>query len=258
MIVLAHNLRTYTARTCRHFDFIWTDHFQGCSPNSFVSRPVKVEPINPVSNIMQLLMPPIPNNIAPLYNQPPLPPESKDPYGVTGTWRRIVCFLDYTDLYNFNFEIPSPPHGQPRDPIETQEATRLITIKMFVTKIEPPGPDDGQDLPVVHFNGKARSMHTAWDPNANSRIRGTVRQTKEGEIRWTSFSIFHGEERWRSECIQIGGIRSARGVLGTWFDKDFDPHGPAGPTAYWKLSDDISDEDKTSGLSVWDMGDESD
>ena len=48
---------------------------------------------------------------------------------------------------------------------------------------------------------------------------GTVRQTPEGEIRWTTFSIFHGEERWRSEGIQVGGIRSARGVLGNWFDK---------------------------------------
>jgi hypothetical protein len=52
------------------------------------------------------------------------------------------------------------------------------------------------------------------------------------------------EERWRSEGIQVGGIRSARGVLGHWFDKyaslnilhmnaahmfshrDYDVHGP--------------------------------
>lgn len=27
------------------------------------------------------------------------------------------------------------------------------------------------------------------------------------------------EERWKSEGIQVGGPRSARGVLGTWFDK---------------------------------------
>jgi hypothetical protein len=46
-----------------------------------------------------------------------------------------------------------------------------------------------------------------------------VRQTPEGAIRWTTFSIFHGEERWRSEGIQVGGLRSARGVLGNWFDK---------------------------------------
>lgn len=77
----------------------------------------------------------------------------------------------------------------------------------------------GERLPVVHFRGTSRSLHASWDPNANSRIRGTVRQTPEGAIRWTTFSIFHGEERWRSEGIQVGGLKSGRGVLGNWFDK---------------------------------------
>ena len=49
--------------------------------------------------------------------------------------------------------------------------------------------------------------------------RGTVKLTPEGEVRWTTWSIFHGEERWRSEGIQVGGVQSARGVLGYWFDK---------------------------------------
>lgn len=48
---------------------------------------------------------------------------------------------------------------------------------------------------------------------------GTVRLTLEGEVRWTTFSIFGGVERWRSESIQVGGVRSAKGVLGHWFDK---------------------------------------
>lgn len=51
--------------------------------------------------------------------------------------------------------------------------------------------------------------------------KGTVRLTKDGEVRWTTWSIFHGDERWRSEGIQIGGPRSARGVFGTWFDRYF-------------------------------------
>ena len=136
-------------------------------------------------------------------------------------------------------------------------AIRLIRIKLQVTRVDPPDteytsdeewlednertpkPDwtgfRGKRLPVVHFRGTSKSLHASWDPNANSRIRGkqvqiqlkcktdhisgTVRQTPEGEIRWTTFSIFHGEERWRSEGIQVGGLRSARGVLGNWFDK---------------------------------------
>lgn len=87
------------------------------------------------------------------------------------------------------------------------------------------------------------------------------------------------EERWASEGIQVGGIRSARGVIGHWFDKyvlitpflqtrsfcfsceacsqnninihvrDHDIHGPAGPTAFWKTSDgfrDYEDEAQSS------------
>lgn len=49
--------------------------------------------------------------------------------------------------------------------------------------------------------------------------KGTVGLTKEGEVRWTSVSIFHGHERWKSESVQIGGPRSARGVIGNWFDR---------------------------------------
>ena len=50
-------------------------------------------------------------------------------------------------------------------------------------------------------------------------------------------SAYSGEERWRSEGVQVGGIRSKRGVVGMWFDKDYDVQGPVGPTAFWKLSD---------------------
>ena len=60
--------------------------------------------------------------------------------------------------------------------------------------------------------GSPRSViHKAYDSQSDSHLR-------------------YREERWRSEGIQIGGIRSARGILGNWFDKDFDLHGPVGPT----------------------------
>lgn len=50
-------------------------------------------------------------------------------------------------------------------------------------------------------------------------VAGVVQMTPEGEVRWTTSSLYDGEERWRSEGIQIGGIKSARGVIGNWFDK---------------------------------------
>jgi hypothetical protein len=157
MIVLAYNLKAFKARTCPHFDFIWKGHFHGCAPNSYVSLPQSEDP-HPASGPNFLAF--MPSDLAPLYTQPALPLDAGDPYGVTGTWRRVVCFLDYTDLYAFNFETAPPPDNEPRDPIDTQEATRLITIKLYVTKIE----QRFGKLPIVHFNGRSRSMHTHWDP----------------------------------------------------------------------------------------------
>ncbi|KAI1163328.1 hypothetical protein F5B18DRAFT_672310 [Nemania serpens] len=159
-----------------------------------------------------------------------------DPYGVNGFWLRVVCFLDYSDFFAYNFSVDQPPPHIPRPSIDVGQATRLILMRTFVTSIEKPGPEDGQDLPVVHFKGISRSLDQTFDENADSDLRGTVRLTPEGEVRWTTFSIFGGVERWRSESIQLGGVRSAKGVLGHWFDKDFDPRGPAGPTAFWKIT----------------------
>ncbi|KAH7249036.1 uncharacterized protein BKA55DRAFT_594856 [Fusarium redolens] len=207
LIVLGHNIgaRRLIARI---FAEVWDSPFSGSFQNSFMAPP--------------------PRDITSL--------EARDPYGVTGT-----C-----DFFAFNFGDPELITADaPRPPLDVGEATRIIMMKVNVTSIEEPAPEDGQELPVVHFRGVSRSLDDSFDDNANSNIRagvnvrtfnvkGTARLTKEGEVRWTTFSIFHGVERWRSEGIQIGGVRSARGVVGNWFDSDYDVHGPAGPTAFWK------------------------
>ncbi|KAF9772343.1 hypothetical protein IL306_009962 [Fusarium sp. DS 682] len=238
LIVLGHNIGAKRL-IARIFAEVWDSPFSGSFQNSFMAPP--------------------PRDISSL--------EARDPYGVTGTWYRIrfqiVCFLDYSDFFAFNFgdlELITPDALRP--PLDVGEATRIIMMKIHVTSIEEPDPDDGQGLPVVHFRGVSRSLDDSFDDNANSNIRaganmstfnvkGTARLTKEGEVRWTTFSIFHGVERWRSEGVQIGGVRSARGVVGNWFDRystktpgfqqftnieysDYDVHGPAGPTAFWK------------------------
>ncbi|KAK3716208.1 hypothetical protein LTR37_006653 [Vermiconidia calcicola] len=259
MLVLGFNLNKFTERSGGRFAQVWDTPFVGATPKSFISPGPPAGPTKELDEEISVI-----RELSPSI-------DSLDPYGVTGTWMRVVCFLDYNDLYAFNFSSRIPDEELP---------IRLIRIKLQVTRIELPGSIDedddegdvmdwsnfkGERLPVVHFRGSSRSLHASWDPNANSRIRGTVRQTPEGEIRWTTFSIFHGEERWRSEGIQVGGLRAARGVLGNWFDKrvhlfnasneyfdvtnatqrDYDMHGPAGPTAFWKETDELADE-KTS------------
>src|SRR3569833_301350 len=88
---------------------------------------------------------------------------------------QVVCFLDYNDFFSYNFPIADPlPDNVPRPSLDIGEATRLILMKIHVTKIEPPGENDGQELPVVYFKGFSRSLDAAWDENANSDLRGEI------------------------------------------------------------------------------------
>ncbi|KOS18203.1 hypothetical protein ESCO_003216 [Escovopsis weberi] len=209
LIVLSHNM--LERRLTRPFGHIWHSPFNGSWPDSFVS--------------------PKPADMSEL--------DARDPFGVTGLWHRVVCFLDYNDFFTFNFPDSNIILSDaPRPPIHTEQAVRLILMRIHVTKIEDPPPEYRQDYPLVHFKGTSRPTDDAWDDNATSDIRGYVGMTREGEVRWTTHSIYHGHERWKSEGIQIGGIKSARGVVGHWFDRGQDPQGPCGPTAFWKASDD--------------------
>ncbi|KAL9021801.1 MAG: hypothetical protein Q9185_001036 [Variospora sp. 1 TL-2023] len=221
MVILAYNIQRFADRCSVHNSALippWDKPFIGVTPHVLTSISPKIE--RPIQ----------------------LPLDSRDPYNVTGVWMRVVCFLDYRELFTFNFSEDQPLASEPRPPLDTEEALRFIVIKLHTTRIEEPGKNDGQGLPVVHFKGVSTSALPPVDPNANSKIRGTVKLTPQGEVRWTTFSVFHGEERWRSEGIQIGGRRCARGIIGFWFDKDFDPYGPAGPTAFWKVSNDPEEE----------------
>ena len=156
MIILDYNLRRSTEVHRQHEGMIELQEkpWIGATPNSFISPPQSVP------------------------MEPTLPLEAQDPYNITGTWMRVVCFLDYTDLYDFNFGGDRLDPDQPREPINTEEATRLITMKLQVTKIEAPGEDDGRQLPVVHFQGRSSSIRPSWDPNANSKIRGDISSSR--------------------------------------------------------------------------------
>jgi hypothetical protein len=204
MVDLGYNMDIYSQRCAGAFEMVWNRPFEGATPHSYFSLDDDCESQSLDDHFFPRHTDEYDSGIGgmsgpKLVPQPEPPLEAMDPYGVTGMWRRIVCFLDYSDFYRFNFpdslseEVMEPPSTlEPRPPIITQEAIRLIVMKIRVTKLEKPGEDDGQELPVVRFSGTSRSMHSAWDPNANSKLRGSVRLTKEGEVRWTTLSVFHG------------------------------------------------------------------
>lgn len=173
MIVLGYNSGLCCRRLIHRFRPPWTEPLEGVFPER-----AKIMPDYPPK----------------LYLEPEVPLQLKDPYNVSGVWSRIVCFLDYNDLYNYNFssDAMKVASDEPRDALNTEEAIRHIIMDLKITEVLAPGEFDNQSLPVVKFTGMSRSVDASWDPNANSKIRGSVRLTHEGEVRWRTISVFYG------------------------------------------------------------------
>jgi F-box-like len=169
MVDLAYNLNLYDDHTGSLKSDMRCMPFDGVQPNSYKSMSTGDSDIESVSDTSSWSASresdPLPQQIDPSL-------DALDPYGVTGTWERVVCFLDYNDFVRFNFERNNWPRDGRRPPVHTQEALRLIRMMVKVTKIEKAKEGDGQELPIVHFEGRSCSMHMLWDPNANSRLTG--------------------------------------------------------------------------------------
>lgn len=96
---------------------------------------------------------------------------------------QIVCFLDYNDFFSYNFTNPDRDE-YPLHTLDVGEATRLIIMRIHVTKIEQAGPDSeySSALPIVHYEGISRPLDDSWDDNASSDLRGMYPAR-----RWYSF-----------------------------------------------------------------------
>ncbi|KAA1083112.1 hypothetical protein PGT21_025338 [Puccinia graminis f. sp. tritici] len=198
----------------------------------------------------------------PAYDHPPLPwpptipgsptrPVDLNQYdwaGVGGQWLRVVTFLDYRLLYEFNFDQNPPGNLEQRD-----EARRVMTLDLKVVSIGDPPEDDHThpvplclrtdliDRPPIFFRGTLE-----FNVGAKSRllvgrgvplVRGCVSMTLDGEVRWSLVSTFNGVDRWSSEGIQVGGVRSKWGVIGAWTDINRgDAQAPVGPFYFFKTA----------------------
>lgn len=130
MAVLGFNLSRFTERSDGRFPYVWDSPWEGATPGSFVSppRPDESAGVEPsTSSFFDQLMGDFDDDHSRLMKQPDQILESLDPYGVTGTWMRVVCFLDYNDLYHFNFHNEFGSHDDigegrlQRRPIDTDE-----------------------------------------------------------------------------------------------------------------------------------------
>ena len=76
-------------------------------------------------------------------------------------------------------------------------------------------------LPAIRFHGSSQQhdgIH-ALHGSTNGQftfIRGVVQLTADNppQVRWTLVIRYGGEDRWRLECVQVGGRGSRRGFFG--------------------------------------------
>lgn len=122
MIVLGFNLRKFADRSGGRFPRVWEDPFVGATAGSYRSPPRIEQAANDPEDDEPEVMEPELKRVRDLA----LDLDSRDPYGISGSWLRVVCFLDYNDLYAFNFT-DRIPDDQAREPIDTEEGTIRLT-----------------------------------------------------------------------------------------------------------------------------------
>jgi hypothetical protein len=74
-------------------------------------------------------------------------------------------------------------------------------------------------LPPIYFHGSSVQENGALTYPAASQssfVRGVVRLTADDppQVRWTLVIRYGGEDRWRLECVQVGGRCAKRGFFG--------------------------------------------
>ncbi|KAJ6507961.1 hypothetical protein C8R47DRAFT_1100131 [Mycena vitilis] len=163
--------------------------------------------------------------------------------GVEGTWRRYVCFMDYRDLFAFNFSgIEEGTRGPSFfDDEGFREATRLIDLNVYLIPREKmrvqfpsgePPPHSDPLYQTLYFAGNSRGASTGQE----AIVQGYVWMGEDYVPRWRMTSLHDGQPQWSSEGAQIGNVGSAIGIAGTWSAFHHDDGDPAGPFWYWKIS----------------------
>ncbi|KAF7791513.1 hypothetical protein EIP86_002529 [Pleurotus ostreatoroseus] len=161
--------------------------------------------------------------------QPCLPPEldldtMQDWAGIEGFWRCSFCFCTqaYNDLDRSDTEPLSTAFFE--DP-DFGEVFTGINMQCRVVSCEH--DPDHPTRPIIHFEAGTERQ---------SVIKGWVKLTHQGVIRW-HFQSGQGDQFiWNSEGIQVGSVRSAYGVLGSWSTTLHEQGDPVGPFVMWKMA----------------------
>nr|XP_019010036.1 uncharacterized protein I206_05598 [Kwoniella pini CBS 10737]OCF48817.1 hypothetical protein I206_05598 [Kwoniella pini CBS 10737] len=168
--------------------------------------------------------------------------------GVEGSWCGCYAFMDYSDWAMMNHEQLGIHIGRPQNIDLSTYHEALGDLMKLELKIyrRNPLPSIETDLPKsnllppIYFHGSSTpypggdQLTPTLPQNA---IRGMVTLTFDDppQVRWTMIIRYRGQDRWRLECVQVGGRGSKRGFFGIWSDASRAEHSPYGPAWYWKV-----------------------
>lgn len=171
--------------------------------------------------------------------------------GVTGEWRRIVCWMDYHGLIYHNRRRETTISRLSESANMVAETIRVMPMSLRVSGYsKPPTPPPGYQgssdnplsslvytLPIILVEGESRGSDL--DDAAHRQIKGTVRMIGDGAVRWSLTSSEAGiqDPEWVTESVQIGQVGSAMGMIGMWTGVDHARSDPIGPCWAWKISD---------------------
>ncbi|KZP18559.1 hypothetical protein FIBSPDRAFT_589270 [Athelia psychrophila] len=126
-----------------------------------------------------------------------------------GAWKLVQCHCDplQMDVYN-------NPMGANEDSRfeERLRAAGPVRFRVTSTEADPEHPT----RPIINFTSGQNPLH----------IKGYIRMTPDSQVRWHLAVREMSGQMWSAEGINMGGLRSVYGVLGSWVLDDGDAVGP--------------------------------
>ncbi|KXN87255.1 hypothetical protein AN958_09031 [Leucoagaricus sp. SymC.cos] len=150
-------------------------------------------------------------------------PENADWASIEGNWFVCFCFCDHRELIEYNKSIDEDTGELDTSLFEDDEFTevfRRLEVKLKVTRVA--NDPDHPGRPIIGFVGEMIAP-------SNSAMYGCVQLMADNHLKWRFYSgEMGGGAIWSSVGIQVGGVGSSFGVLGSWTTVFHDADDPVG------------------------------
>ncbi|KAH9044592.1 hypothetical protein EDB85DRAFT_2070730 [Lactarius pseudohatsudake] len=146
--------------------------------------------------------------------------------GIEGLWHCSLCFVDHRQLLQLNNHTVGVTQPDDRGPLNIssfwdpgfRETFRVLPVYFRVIGFEE--DPERPTRPRLVFAGEGRDEQT---------MIGRVQMTPDEHLRWKWVCGEGGEAVWSCDGVQVGGVRSSYGVLGSWTTVFHDHRDPVGP-----------------------------